>query len=81
MQILMGKINFIINSPFLPVALIILSLLICYIYLCSITGSIVLIKKYSKGELTTEFSILDDRPIQGNRIVLEDNGERHHIEV
>ncbi|MBE5995588.1 MAG: hypothetical protein E7247_24730, partial [Paenibacillaceae bacterium] len=31
MQILMGKINLNINSPFLPVALVLLSLLICFI--------------------------------------------------
>ncbi len=46
MQILMEKINFNINSPFLPVALVILSLLICSILFMLYYGSIILIKMY-----------------------------------
>ena len=39
------------------------------------------VESRSKGKLTTESIILDDKPIQGNRIILEDDGEKHHIMV
>ncbi len=39
------------------------------------------VESRSKGTLTTESIILDGKPIQGNRIVLEDDGEKHHIMV
>ena len=39
------------------------------------------VESRSKGKMTTESIILDNKQIQGNRIVLEDDGEKHHIMV
>jgi cellobiose phosphorylase len=39
------------------------------------------VESRSKGTLTTEAITMDDRLIQGNRVFLVDDGERHHIIV
>lgn len=39
------------------------------------------VESRSKGMLTTEAITADGRPIQGNRVLLEDDGEKHQIVV
>jgi cellobiose phosphorylase len=39
------------------------------------------VESRSKGMLTTEAITVDDRLIQGNRVLLEDDGEKHRIVV
>jgi cellobiose phosphorylase len=39
------------------------------------------VESRSKGKLTTETIIVDDKVVQGNRVLLEDDGEEHRIIV